>query len=107
MSTPQVAPYGSWRSPITSDLIVSATIGLDQVAIDGSDLYWVEMRPTESGRYVVVQRTADGRVIDRVPAPFNARTRVHEYGGGSYVVHNGTVYFSNFADQRLYRQDQA
>lgn len=105
MAMPQVAPYGSWRSPITSDLIVSATIGLDQVALDGPDRYWVEMRPTEAGRYVVVQRTPDGRTIDRIPAPFNARTRVHEYGGGSYVVNDGTVYFANFADQRLYRQN--
>jgi dipeptidyl aminopeptidase/acylaminoacyl peptidase len=72
--------------------------------VDGDAVYWTEGRPSEGGRYVVVKWTAaDGR-IDVVPAPFNVRTRVHEYGGGSYAVHNGTLYFANFADQRLYRQ---
>jgi dipeptidyl aminopeptidase/acylaminoacyl peptidase len=100
------APYGSWKSPITSKLIAAGTIGLTQVEIDGEDVYWVEMRPTEGGRYVIVRRTTDGRTADVTPAPFNARTRVHEYGGGAFAVADGTVYFSNFADQRLYRQDR-
>ena len=96
--------YGSWKSPITSDLIVAGTIGLGQVRLDGQDIYWSESRPTEGGRNVLVRRTADGETTDVTPAPFNLRSRVHEYGGGSYTVHQGTVYFSNFADQRLYRQ---
>ena len=105
MPTPNTAPYGSWKSPITSDLIVSAVVGLGQVVLDGDDIYWIEQRPTEGGRNVVVQRTPDGRTIERTPAPFNARTRVHEYGGGAFCVHNGTLYFSNFTDQQLYRQE--
>jgi dipeptidyl aminopeptidase/acylaminoacyl peptidase len=108
MAEPKTAPYGSWKSPITSDLIVSETIGLGQIAFDGADVYWVEMRPAEDGRYVIVRRTPDGRTTDVTPPPFNARTRVHEYGGGAFVVADGqavAVYFSNFADQRLYRQD--
>src|SRR4030042_37341 len=106
MSGPIAAPYGSWKSPITSKLIASGTIGLTQIELDGEDVYWVEMRPTEGGRYVIVRRTPDGRTADITPPPFNARTRVHEYGGGAYAVADGTVYFSNFADQRLYRQDR-
>jgi len=101
----QVVPYGSWKSPTTSDLIVSETIGLGQIALDGEDIYWIEMRPAEGGRYTIVRRTPDGRTTDVTPSPFNARTRVHEYGGGAFVVSDGTVYFSNFTDQRLYRQD--
>jgi dipeptidyl aminopeptidase/acylaminoacyl peptidase len=101
----KVAPYGSWASPITADLIASATITLGQIALDGEDIYWSELRPTEGGRVVVVRRSPDGRTTDVTPASFNARTRVHEYGGGAYAVADGTVYFSNFADQRLYRQD--
>ncbi len=101
---PHTAPYGSWKSPITSDLIVSAVVGLGQIALDGDEVYWVEQRPTEGGRNVVVQRSPDGLIRDRTPAPFNARTRVHEYGGGACVVHRGSLYFSNFADQRMYRQ---
>lgn len=104
MAQPTIAPYGTWTSPITADLIVADSIGLGQVVRDGADIYWAEMRPQEKGRYVVVRRTPDSATTDVNPAPFNARTRVHEYGGGSYTVHNGTLYFTNFADQRLYRQ---
>src|SRR5258708_7296421 len=103
MTALQAAPYGSWKSPITSDLIVAATISLDQVVLDGADIYWVEGRPAEGGRNVIVRRTPDGHIADITPAPFNARTRVHEYGGGSYTVIGQFVYFSNFSDQRLYR----
>jgi dipeptidyl aminopeptidase/acylaminoacyl peptidase len=99
------ATYGSWKSPVTSDLVASRVIRLDrQVEVDGKDIYWVEMRPEEGGRYVVVRRTPGGRIADVTPKPFNARSRVHEYGGGAYTVDRGTVYFSNFANQRLYRQ---
>ncbi len=102
MAQPTVAAYGTWESPITADLIVAQTIGLGQIVRDGDDIYWSEMRPQEKGRYVVVRRTGDGQTVDVNPPPFNARTRVHEYGGGSYSVHGGTLYFTNFADQRLY-----
>lgn len=104
MSQPKTAPYGSWKSPITSDLIVSGSVGLSQPTIAGQDIYWVEMRPSEGGRNVIVRRGAQGEPTDVNPLPFNARTRVHEYGGGDYVVSDGVVYFSNFTDQRLYKQ---
>lgn len=104
MTEPPVAPYGSWRSPITSDAIVADTVQFGQIALDGDDTYWVEGRPAEQGRCVVVRRTPDGRIDDVTPAPYNARTRVHEYGGGAFAVLGGTVFFSSFADQRLYRQ---
>ena len=100
----KIAPYGSWKSPITADLIVNGAVGLSQPAIDGTDTYWVELRPAEGGRQVIVKRDKLGQLTDINPQPINARTRVHEYGGGDYLVSNGTVYFSNFADQRLYKQ---
>ncbi|HSB10756.1 MAG TPA: S9 family peptidase [Blastocatellia bacterium] len=106
MTGKKVAPYGSWKSPITSDLIVAGTISLGDVTLDGDDIYWVEARPAEGGRSVIVRRTPDGTVRDVTPQGFNARTTVHEYGGGAYIVERGTVYFSNFADQRLYKQEQ-
>lgn len=99
-----VSPYGSWKSPITSDLIVSGTVGLGQIAIDGDDIYWVEGRPSEAGRSVLVRRTPDGKITDVTPPPFNVRTRVHEYGGASFAVASGTIYFSHFADGRIYCQ---
>jgi dipeptidyl aminopeptidase/acylaminoacyl peptidase len=104
MAETLIAPYGSWKSPITSDLIVKGSIGVGMTALDGDDVYWVEMRPSEAGRCVIVRRTPDGQTIDMTPSPLNARTRVHEYGGGEYTVSNGTIYFSNFDDQRLYKQ---
>lgn len=103
MTAARQAPYGSWTSPITSDLIVAATIGLAQPRLDGEDIYWQELRPNEGGRLVVVHRSPDGSTRDVNPAPLNARTRVHEYGGGAVLVDAATVYFSDFADQRLYR----
>lgn len=99
----KVARYGSWKSPITSDSIVSGVIGLGQIAIDGEDIYWIEARPQEKGRNVIVKLALNGRRTDLTPASFNVRTRVHEYGGGSFTLSDGVVYFSNFADQRLYR----
>lgn len=104
MTQPVVAPYGSWKSPITSDLIVSEAVGLSQPTIDGKDILWIEMRPSEGGRNVIVRRGDNGDTRDINPAPFNARTRVHEYGGGDYVARDGAVYFSNFADQQIYLQ---
>ncbi|MEG4404976.1 S9 family peptidase [Microcoleus sp. MON2_D5] len=100
----KVSPYGSWKSPISSDLIVSGTVGLGQIAIDGDDIYWVEGRPSEAGRSVLVRRTPDGTISDVTPPPFNVRTRVNEYGGASFAVAGGVVYFSHFADQRIYTQ---
>jgi len=73
---------------------------------DGDDLYWSELRPSDAGRMVVCRRSSDGAITDVTPAGFNARTRVHEYGGGHFAVSGGTVWFTNFADQRLYRQDR-
>src|SRR5438045_8037921 len=103
MSEPQIAPYRAWKSPITSDLIVAGTVGLGQIALDGEDIYWLEMRPSEGGRYRAVRRTPDGTRSDITPPSFNLRSRVHEYGGGAFTVGDGTLYFSNFEDQRLYR----
>jgi hypothetical protein len=104
-SSTKAARYGSWKSPITSDLIVAQSISLSDVCLDGEHLYWLEGRPQEQGRNVVVRAGSDGRPTDITPLPYNARTRVHEYGGGSWIVHKGTVYFSNFADGRLYCQE--
>jgi dipeptidyl aminopeptidase/acylaminoacyl peptidase len=104
MAFPSVTPYGSWKSPITAELVAGAEVGLEQVKLDGDDIYWIERRPEEGGRKVIVRRSADGQVTDVTPPPFNARTRVHEYGGGDYAVSQGTILFSNFSDQRLYIQ---
>ena len=104
MARPNVAPYGSWKSPITADVVVGGEVGLEQVRLDGDDVYWIERRSQEGGRKVIIRRSPDGRVTDVTPPPLNARTRVHEYGGGDYAVSDGTIVFANFTDQRLYAQ---
>ena len=102
---PITAPYGSWESPITTDLIVQDSVSLGSIQIDGNDVYWVEMRPQEGARNVIVRRTQGGEIQDLTPEPYNVRTRVHEYGGLCFWVLDGVAFFSNFADQRVYRQN--
>ena len=97
-----IAPYGSWKSPITSDLITSESVTLDQIQIYNGSLYWLERRPGESGRCVIVRCNDDGRE-DINPPPFNARSRVHEYGGGVYCICEHGIFFVNYSDQEIYR----
>jgi dipeptidyl aminopeptidase/acylaminoacyl peptidase len=104
MSNIETAPYGSWRSPITSDLIVAESVKLADIVLEEHDIYWAEMRPSEGGRNVIVRCSSDGRLTDITPRDFNSRTRVHEYGGRSYAVDRTNVYFSNFSDQLIYRR---
>lgn len=104
MSSKTKVPYGSWRSPITSDLIVAETVGLGDIALDGDDTYWLESRPSEAGRVVVVRHSPAGEISDVTPAAYSVASRVHEYGGGAFTVHAGVVYFVNLKDQQIYQQ---
>ncbi len=97
------APYGSWASPQSAQQAVATGVGIGETAWDGDDMLWLEQRPSEKGRSVVVRRTADGHTEDLLPAPFNARSRVHEYGGAAWLVRDGVLYFSHDVDQRVYR----
>ncbi len=101
----QLAPFGSWKSPITADAIVADSIGLSSIVLDGTDVYWLESRPQAAGRNVIVRRTAEGKVEDITPPAYNVRNRVHEYGGAAYTVVDRQVYFSNHRDNCLYIQD--
>ena len=109
MNDKNTAPYGSWKSPVTSELIVADSVGIGDVALHGDYIYWTEMRPADNARNVIVRRAPDGTTHDITPPEYSARTRVHEYGGGAFCVSGdggggSVVYFSNFSDQRLYRQ---
>jgi dipeptidyl aminopeptidase/acylaminoacyl peptidase len=95
-------PYGTWKSPISAADTVGGVVDFGLIALDGEDLYWVEGRPSEGGRQVLVHRDREGRIADVTDPPINVRTKVHEYGGGAYLVGNGQVAYSDFADQRLY-----
>ena len=101
--TPQRAPFGSWKSPISTHLLVNDVVSLGFVVVEGDDTYWVEGRPSQGGREVLVHRDASGNMRDVFGPDYSSRTLVHEYGGLNFAVHQGTVYFTNMADQRFYR----
>lgn len=96
-------PYGSWPSPISAAAVVEGSRGLDSLAFDGDYLYWVESRPEEGGRNTIMRWKTGGKPEDILPPPWNARSRAQEYGGRSVLVADGTLWFSNLQDQRLYR----
>jgi dipeptidyl aminopeptidase/acylaminoacyl peptidase len=104
---PKTLPYGSWPSLVSSALLVEAVVRLGDVAVLGDEIWWVEGRPAEAGRQVLVSAAAGADPVDRIPAPFSCRTAVHEYGGNSYTLlpaPDGGVraLFANWADQALY-----
>ena len=101
----QTRAYGTWDSPISAADTVGAVVDFGQIAIDGDHLYWLEGRPSEGGRQVLVHRDGDGRISDVTPPPTYVRTKVHEYGGGAFAVGGGKVAYSEFSDQRLYLLD--
>ncbi len=84
-------------------MLTDSAVALADVVVDGGDLYWSESRPQEGGRTAIVRRDPRGDVTDVVPEEFNSRSRVHEYGGGSYAVRDGVVVSMRFEDQRVYR----
>jgi dipeptidyl aminopeptidase/acylaminoacyl peptidase len=99
----QISAFGSWATPVTAELVTGAAVRVSDVQVDGGTLVWSERRPAEGGRNQVVRRDADGTTTELLPGGFDARTSVHEYGGGDWWVSGGVVWFANWADQRLYR----
>nr|BAK04728.1 predicted protein [Hordeum vulgare subsp. vulgare] len=100
---PTAAPFGSWRSPITADVVSGASKRLGDFALAGDGrLLWIEGRPEEKGRMVIVKE--DDKPVDVIPQEFAARTLAQEYGGGAFAVQDNVVVFSNYKDQRLYKQ---
>ena len=107
MSGPDRVPYGAWPSPITAERAASASVRLGEVFVAGDEVTWLEQRPEEAGRYVVMRGGPGILPIDLTPAGFSARTRVHEYGGGSYAVAGAGMLFTNDGTRYLTRQDFA
>ena len=94
MKSVRTASYGTWKSPITAELVSQQSLIVNrppQIVLDGTDVYWLELRPSEQGRTVIVRRSADGAKTDVTPPAFNVRTRVHEYGGAPFLVDRGTI----------------
>src|SRR5205807_2905913 len=88
---PEAAPYGGWRSPITAAAIAAGGVSLGSPDIVDGAVYWLEGKPLEAGRVVLVRQAADGSHEELTPRPLSVRTRAHEYGGGASVIHGQTV----------------
>ena len=104
MNAKQIASYGSWKSPISTDLITAKTISLMELMVDGNDIYWIESHPLENGRCTIMRCTPDAKTMECIPSDFYARNTVHEYGGMAFTVSAGNIYFCNYNDQRIYLQ---
>jgi dipeptidyl aminopeptidase/acylaminoacyl peptidase/uncharacterized protein YndB with AHSA1/START domain len=96
--------YGTWRSPLAAADLARSAISLSDIRVSEGTAYWLESRPAEGGRYVVMTAAAAGAAVELTPRAFDVRTRVHEYGGAPYCAARGALYFSHFADQRVYTQ---
>ena len=100
----QAAAFGSWKSALGAEALAAATVRFGQIAIAGESIFASEGRPTEGGRNVVVECNGAGRCVDINPPPFDVRDRVHEYGGGAFLVAaDGELFFCHDADQRIWR----
>ncbi len=101
--TKQTAPFGTWTSAVSADLVAGQSLRFGLLQYSGGVLYWSEQRPAEAGRAAIVACPDGGEPRDVIAAPFSARSRVHEYGGGSFIASDGEVYFVNDHDQAIYR----
>jgi dipeptidyl aminopeptidase/acylaminoacyl peptidase len=101
---PRRAPYGSWASRISAAQLAHSSVVLGDLRVVAGIPYWTESRPAEAGRHVIVTPNGKGGIRELTPPSFGSRTRVNEYGGASYVATRDALYFSNWADQRIYVQ---
>ena len=111
MTQKKALPFGSWPSPLTADDVAQRGVGssstLQAIRIDQENVYWIEPRPHEHGRSVIMKRDGKGIISTLTPDDFSVRSRVHEYGGGAYAVRHDVVFFVNAGDQRIYRQSSS
>ena len=98
MTARQTAPFGSWASPVTTELMTGRTVGIGSLAADGEALYWLEARPNEAGRSALIRWTESQGKVELTAPPINVGTRVHEYGGGAFAAAEGWVVYGEKAD---------
>lgn len=99
-----IAPFGSWKSPITTDLIVQDSLTFQEMIFNGQDLYYTELRPSEKGRVALIKQLPDGKLIP-LADEMSVRNRVHEYGGGALTIGAGKIFFTNDKDKNFYTLD--
>tara|TARA_R110002110_G_scaffold415856_3_gene658452 strand:+ start:26679 stop:28550 length:1872 start_codon:yes stop_codon:yes gene_type:complete len=101
MSEIITAEFGTWDSPIGAEMVAKNNIAFQDIVLDNNNIYWSEMRPSEGGRYVIVKQS-NHKTTDILPDDYNARSRVHEYGGSAFTVKDDIIYFVNYTDQKIY-----
>ncbi len=98
----QCKPYGTWPSDLSAELVAAGGRRFAGIQGDGAWVYWTEGRPAEQGRQVIMRARPGANPEELLPAPYSARSRLHEYGGGEFLVDDGVIYFTNNEDQDLY-----
>lgn len=101
----QRAPCGSWPSPITAEALTRGQISLSEPRVGRTGLWWLEGRPSERGRVVLMRRDRDGIDLEALAESAYVRTRVHEYGGGAWTERDGVIFFVDLPSQRIFRKD--
>ena len=101
MPDPKIAPHGAWESPVAAAMLTQGALRFMEIAADGGDVFWIESRPEEAGRYAAMRLAADGALNEVTDPEHSARTLVHEYGGGAFIAADGAAFYANFKDQRL------
>ncbi len=96
-------PFGTWPSVLSATAVAAGKVSRSGLQVDGAWIYWLESRPNDGGRQVLVRGSQGSPPVDVSPPTRSIRTRVHEYGGGAATVSDGTLYFVDQSDQRLYR----
>lgn len=104
MTVKNTLPYGIWPSALSAEKVASAAPKINHIQSCNGLITWVESRPNEGGRNVIVGRSKEGLVTDLIPAPYSHHSRVHEYGGMAYRLLENSLYFVNASDQRIYHQ---
>ncbi|MGB0459218.1 MAG: S9 family peptidase [Porticoccaceae bacterium] len=104
MKSKTVLPFGTWPSSLSAEKVASAAPKINHIQSCNDLVTWVESRPNEGGRNVIIGRSKNGLIKDLIPAPYSHYSRVHEYGGMAYALSENSIYFVNASDQRIYQQ---
>jgi len=102
----KIAAYGTWTSRLTGEFVAGNSVKQGEPQWQGKSLYWLETRPAEKGRQTILCRSPDGSIKELLPNPWSARTKIHEYGGGSFTVGDNKLFFVNGEDQQIYQLNQ-
>ncbi|MDN3639204.1 prolyl oligopeptidase family serine peptidase [Simiduia curdlanivorans] len=106
MTAKHTAPFGTWSSPINAQILTRQSVKLSRPLCLGKDTYWLESRPSEQGRSVIVKHSIGQMPEDVTPPQVSVRSKVNEYGGGDFCVSEAFIFYVDATDQQIYALDQ-